>query len=544
LLREFLLEKLMALPDADARVRAAVSEACGRGAWDHALSLVVRFALDDLAEPVLANAYKPLSRSGRLATLERFVHAVQARRQQTPRSAQVILAEAAFSDGDLELALDLAEAVLPQLQDDHPAASRAAALVGQIAVLKADFAAGERGFQRAQDVATDERDASEAAYGIATAAVFGEHPAAKGAVKILREARNKSPIDFLRFVTSETALRLLGGIPNGLSGNLHLDAARALLPNADDPRARTGLTYTLASALSQRAQYAEAREWLSLCFADAEKYELEFPLPYANWTLAHVAMGQRRFGEAERALQAIEDVAARKGQPHHALSAQTLRARLLLQTGQPEAALLCVAASPVAPVIPSWRAEYLATRALIHACLGNQSASSEDVGLAEQTSGALQVRGLTQASRAVAGLDDSGRAVREVTQLFSTAARLDVWDPVVCAVRSAPAVADVVAAQVELRPTLEGLCHRTGDVSLGRRMGLRVRSTSKPRDILSPREYEVLELIARGYKNREISRALYIAESTTKVHVRHVLEKLGVRTRAEAAARWQMFERD
>jgi DNA-binding NarL/FixJ family response regulator len=44
-------------------------------------------------------------------------------------------------------------------------------------------------------------------------------------------------------------------------------------------------------------------------------------------------------------------------------------------------------------------------------------------------------------------------------------------------------------------------------------------------------------------KNRDIARALFIAESTTKVHIRHILEKLGVRTRAEAAARLQMLDR-
>jgi DNA-binding NarL/FixJ family response regulator len=34
---------------------------------------------------------------------------------------------------------------------------------------------------------------------------------------------------------------------------------------------------------------------------------------------------------------------------------------------------------------------------------------------------------------------------------------------------------------------------------------------------------------------------LFIANSTTKVHVRHILEKLGVRTRAEAVARYEKF---
>jgi DNA-binding NarL/FixJ family response regulator len=51
----------------------------------------------------------------------------------------------------------------------------------------------------------------------------------------------------------------------------------------------------------------------------------------------------------------------------------------------------------------------------------------------------------------------------------------------------------------------------------------------------------VLHLISRGMRNHEIARALFISPSTTKVHVRHVLEKLGVRTRAEAVARYEMF---
>jgi DNA-binding CsgD family transcriptional regulator len=42
-------------------------------------------------------------------------------------------------------------------------------------------------------------------------------------------------------------------------------------------------------------------------------------------------------------------------------------------------------------------------------------------------------------------------------------------------------------------------------------------------------------------RNQEIARALFISQSTAKVHVRHVLEKLGVRTRAEAVARYEMF---
>jgi DNA-binding NarL/FixJ family response regulator len=52
---------------------------------------------------------------------------------------------------------------------------------------------------------------------------------------------------------------------------------------------------------------------------------------------------------------------------------------------------------------------------------------------------------------------------------------------------------------------------------------------------LTAREQEVLALIARGYSNKRIALDLGIAEKTVKTHVGHVLAKLGVSDRTQAA---------
>jgi DNA-binding NarL/FixJ family response regulator len=67
----------------------------------------------------------------------------------------------------------------------------------------------------------------------------------------------------------------------------------------------------------------------------------------------------------------------------------------------------------------------------------------------------------------------------------------------------------------------------------GRLMG-RVRRRAT--DAISPRELEVIKLIAGGANNREAAAKLFVSEATIKTHLLHVFEKLGVRDRAAAVS--------
>jgi two-component system, NarL family, response regulator LiaR len=87
------------------------------------------------------------------------------------------------------------------------------------------------------------------------------------------------------------------------------------------------------------------------------------------------------------------------------------------------------------------------------------------------------------------------------------------------------AVRDAAAGTASLSPAL--LTRLT--------QALRRPPPPDPLEPLSPREREVLRLIARGHSNRQIARDLAIGEQTVKTHVSSILTKLGLQDRVQAA---------
>ena len=89
----------------------------------------------------------------------------------------------------------------------------------------------------------------------------------------------------------------------------------------------------------------------------------------------------------------------------------------------------------------------------------------------------------------------------------------------------------------ELRRAIKAAA--AGQVQLSHQVAARlmreVHSPDQPRDPLTARELDVLKLLAEGKSNKEISASMNIGEQTVKTHVSHVLDKLGVPSRTQAA---------
>jgi DNA-binding NarL/FixJ family response regulator len=125
-----------------------------------------------------------------------------------------------------------------------------------------------------------------------------------------------------------------------------------------------------------------------------------------------------------------------------------------------------------------------------------------------------------------------------LTSALSHATDAGVFDSFVLAYRLDDRLLSFLAHDAAHYDFITEALRRAQDDPAAAAIGLKLPRSAPlraPVDRLTQREAKVYELLADGKSNREIAEALVITEATAKVHVRHILKKLGVRTRIEAA---------
>ncbi|MGZ4416675.1 MAG: helix-turn-helix transcriptional regulator, partial [Gaiellaceae bacterium] len=157
------------------------------------------------------------------------------------------------------------------------------------------------------------------------------------------------------------------------------------------------------------------------------------------------------------------------------------------------------------------------------ACAGRAPEAERVLATALDTSGLQEVRSLASATRSVlAARAGDGDVVRE--ELLSVNAS-GVVDSIVIARRGSPELAALMDDLAPLDPaTVDPLTSYSTTFKAAPALAS-----------LTKRELEVLALLRMGNTNREIADQLVIEEVTAKVHVHHILRKLQVRSRTEAA---------
>jgi LuxR family maltose regulon positive regulatory protein len=534
LIREFLMSKLDAEPTGRSRIREAFDVALKSEAWSAAFELVRRFKQYELIDPLLTASYKPLLQSGQVATLEEIASVAHATGTWISPLVDLVHAEVSHREGASERAEETAKRVAHQLGDDHSLASRAHALAGQAAFARWDMARAEAHFRSARACAADDSDAGDAIWGLTLASIYDETPSLAEAVAALEERRDRSPADLIRYAIARFTIARLGA---GLDQVHEFEDALLAVESVGDPRMRTSLTASYVYFRGLQARYQDALAVAERTLAEAQRFHLQFVIPHAQWNLAFINLGLRQFGAADQALQYVESTAAQTNDPHHVLNSRCLRARLLLTQQQPDSAIEQVRDDPVTSPTRAMLAEYLATRALVLAVVGDLDAARTASDAALSASQAVEVQTFTAIARAIVALQ-RGAEGQAIIDEVRTCAKLETWDAFVCGIRSHPQLLLQAVSDPELRGAITNVLSGTNDATLAKQAGLHV-SLGRTRNAarLSPREREVWELIRQGLTNKQIAHALFISEATAKVHVRSVMSKLGAHTRTEAASR-------
>ncbi len=445
----------------------------------------------------------------------------------------VAQAELALRVGDSARAQSLAE-YAGEMLVDTPLAARAHVIAARAAHLRGDDDGSRRNSIRAQALA----EATE----VHTAALWLEF---LQSIESNDQGRGTKLLQQLEQIADHShthALRIRNGrafFAFEVKGNVRhaareIETSFGLLPFVDDPLLRTNFLNFASMVAVYLAEYERAIELAEGLITEARESGLDFVVDHALTTKVGALIGLRKLGPARRLIREIE---SRQPEVASFVYGQLAmkRAHIRCAAGDLRAAELLLSQAPPTVVPVASAGEWLGTRALILAAAGSARRAKDAIKKARAACDYIDPRNLCDLAEAILEFRASGKRdmiVGTVSRLFSEG-HLDV---VVHSARAFPPLVSAVASCDDLAVDLAFLLAASRDTDLARSAGVRIPREFRRSEGLSPREEQVYELIIEGRTNREISKTLFISESTTKVHIRHIFEKLGVHSRAEAAA--------
>lgn len=502
-----------------------------RREWDAAFDVLDRRGLAGL-ESLIEEALDDLLNTARLATLGTWVD------RATRRGLDLPIVLVARAEVDLRHGLHTSAKAIAMR------ASAGSTGIGDVQFRALEVAAraahvGSREeealdlYERAANAAPDATRNRKAMWGRVMCAAALELGEAHDLMKALEESSvGYEPSELVRLADKRLSMGFRFGYVRHLK-----DARRVaeLVPLVDDPFVRCSFRSMYSWALTLGCFYEEANDHAGRLLEDATEYKVDVAVSHAQAMLGYSLAGLRRFHEAHEQLRRAGSAARALNDPFAEHNAYALTVRVLLVEGR--AAEACAIEPPDATdSVKSMRGEVLASRALALATLGRLTEAVDIGSEAACLTQGIETKVLWPAVQAVVALrsrDSSLNARAE--ELVTAAFEAGGVDLLVCAYRSNP---DLLATLLTAPSCVERTVYalgRAGDQNIAASMGLEVAGSLDPRSTLSPREREVYDLVCAGLSNREIASRFFISEATVKVHVHHLFDKLGIRSRTALA---------
>lgn len=536
LVRSFLLAKLRegTARDVTEVVNQVVLELASHRRWDECLAALTEFPLPEPITRVLSTALDDLLATGRVATVARWIDLAR----ETGRSDPVLLlaeAEVALRAGDDGRAQVVAERAGELLASGETAAN-AFIVAARAANLRGDGPAAERNARRAQTLTNEPTTRFTAQWLTFLHAVEEQDPRARQILNDLKETGNATSEQALRVINGSAflALEVDGDIRQAVRES---DLGIGLLPHIRDPLVRTTFLNVAASSMLSLAHYDRCLDLSERQIQDAGDNGIDFAVDHALANRAGALIGRRKLSQAQRVLKQLESTLGPTTAGFIVAQTQLKRARLKVAAGDITRADVLLRRTPPAGVTRALLGEWFGTRALLAAARGEISWAVTAIEHTRQFSTVGDAGALADLAEAVVTITSHGdvRAESAPTTVLRRIVRNGYLDNLVLACRACPPLTRSVTSDAELVDELTRLLATSADIDIGRAAGLEMPRELRQQGTLSRRERDVYELLGHGRSNREIAQALFISESTTKVHVRHIFEKLGVHSRAEAA---------
>lgn len=531
LLGDFLRVKLGSQPPSqrETTLRAAGAFLLDHDRWDEVFEIGVAFGAGWLVTEVAQRGLDSALQSGRSTSVQRWLVFADQSGLDSP-VFELAAAELALREGHFRKAQAFAEAAACRLPAPDQLRDRALLLAARAAHLDSRENDALSLYRLAGSGAASDAAARHARWGELSSAIDLGLPESRETLDELSATSDRSVLELV--MLAERALMLEACL--GTYRSLEVGRAAAQLAyRLDDPMRRCSFRNVLSYALALHGEYEESLELVRELERDIEAFRLDFVRPYADSTRAVASAGIRDFDEALQALDRVDRYARTSGDLHAILNGRAIASRLHLAMGHFSEAVR-VLEIPVRDAIRSMRAEVLSCRSLAFACAGDDGRAVKSAARAEELCSSVEVRVGVACARAIRAIRlKNGLSHELAAYALDTAIDSGNIDFFVTAYRAEPELVTAAATDATRQSRLQTVLERAGDGHLADFGVL----ASADAILLSRREEEVCALIASGCSNREIAQQLFIAEATVKVHVRHIFEKLGVRSRTAAAVR-------